>query len=59
MTAAAGFPTLRLIRARIGDWFLDNLTPGQWREEKVPEAMQALLSDKGPIKRRRKPHWQQ
>ena len=32
MTSAVGFPTLRLIRARIGDWTLDNLQPGQWRE---------------------------
>lgn len=31
MTAAAGFPTLRLIRHRIGDWTLDGLQPGQWR----------------------------
>ena len=32
MTAAAGFPTLRLIRWRIGDWSLDGLAPGTWRE---------------------------
>lgn len=31
MTAAVGFPTLRLIRHRIGDWSLDGLQPGQWR----------------------------
>ena len=31
MTAAVGFPTLRLIRHRIGDWSLDGLPPGQWR----------------------------
>ncbi|MEL6617500.1 MAG: rRNA large subunit pseudouridine synthase E [Pseudomonadota bacterium] len=31
MTAAVGFPTLRLIRARIGDWALNGLQPGQWR----------------------------
>lgn len=29
MTAAVGFPTLRLIRHRIGDWSLDNLQPGE------------------------------
>ena len=33
MTAAVGFPTLRLIRARIGDWALDGLAPGEWRLE--------------------------
>lgn len=32
MTAAVGHPTLRLIRARIGPWALDGLTPGAWRE---------------------------
>lgn len=32
MTAAAGFPTLRLVRWRIGDWSLDGLAPGEWRE---------------------------
>jgi 23S rRNA pseudouridine2457 synthase len=32
MTAAAGFPTLRLIRVRIGDWHLGQLQPGEWRD---------------------------
>ena len=32
MTAAVGLPTLRLVRVRIGDWTLDNLLPGQWRD---------------------------
>lgn len=32
MTAAAGCPTLRLIRYRIGDWTLADLAPGQWHE---------------------------
>ena len=31
MTAAAGFPTLRLIRYAIGDWTLDGLESSQWR----------------------------
>lgn len=35
MTAAVGHPTLRLIRYRIGDWALDGLAPGQWRELSV------------------------
>ncbi|OQX15624.1 MAG: pseudouridine synthase [Thiothrix lacustris] len=32
MTAAIGFPTLRLIRYRIGQWTLDGLASGEWRE---------------------------
>ncbi len=31
MTAHAGFPTLRLIRAGIGDWTLGELAPGDYR----------------------------
>ncbi len=31
MTAAAGFPTLRLIRSRIGPWTLDGILPGEFR----------------------------
>ena len=32
MTAAVGFPTLRLIRIAIGDFYLDGLQPGQLRQ---------------------------
>ncbi|MEO7160036.1 MAG: pseudouridine synthase, partial [Polaromonas sp.] len=35
MTAAVGFPTLRLIRAAIGPYTLDGLAPGSWRESEV------------------------
>lgn len=35
MTAAVGLPTLRLVRWRIGDWTLDGLAPGEWREIRV------------------------
>lgn len=31
MTAAIGFPTLRLIRTAVGDWQLDDLLPGNSR----------------------------
>lgn len=31
MTAHVGLPTLRLIRASIGDWHLNDLRPGAWR----------------------------
>lgn len=32
MTAAVGFPTLRLIRWRIGEWTLDGMPNGEWRD---------------------------
>lgn len=32
MTAKVGFPTLRLIRWKIGRWTLADLAPGEWRE---------------------------
>lgn len=31
MTAAVGYPTLRLVRLRIGSWELADLAPGAWR----------------------------
>lgn len=35
MTAAVGFPTLRLIRQSIGQWRLDGLAPGNFRSDTV------------------------
>ena len=35
MTAAVGFPTLRLVRWAIGDWAVEGLEPGAWREAAV------------------------
>lgn len=32
MTATIGHPTLRLVRARIGEFSLGDLAPGRWRE---------------------------
>ncbi|MGF2735091.1 pseudouridine synthase [Marinobacter sp. DUT-1] len=53
MTAAVGFPTLRLIRYRIGDWSLDNLASGQYRTVtvNVPAANQPARLQR----RRRRP----
>ena len=35
MTAAVGFPTLRLVRWRVGEWTVEGLAPGEWREVAV------------------------
>jgi 23S rRNA pseudouridine2457 synthase len=35
MTAAVGYPTLRLIRTRVADWALKDLLPGQFSEIQV------------------------
>ena len=35
MTAAVGFPTLRLVRWQIGEWSLEGIAPGEWREVAV------------------------
>lgn len=35
MTAAVGFPTLRLVRVRVHDWSLAGLGPGEFRETVV------------------------
>jgi len=32
MTAKIGFPSLRLIRAAVGEWTLGALQPGEWKE---------------------------
>jgi len=38
MTAAVGHPTLRLVRWRIGEWTLDDVPPGAWREVPISGA---------------------
>lgn len=47
MTAAAGFPTLRLIRSAIGDLTLEGLAPGQWRMLEPAELRAAVHSAGG------------
>ena len=36
MTAAVGHPTLRLVRWSVGDWSVEGLAPGEWRDGIVP-----------------------
>ena len=43
MTAAVGFPTLRLIRAAIGPWSLQQLAPGESCWSTVPDTILAQL----------------
>lgn len=51
MTAAVGFPTLRLVRVRIGDWELGQLAPGESlrREVNLPAASRRAR----PVQQRR------
>lgn len=54
MTAAIGYPTLRLVRWRIGDWTLEGLEPGQWREAPVDTALGAHHPHKSQSRRVRR-----
>lgn len=49
MTAHIGHPTLRLIRAQLGAWQLDDLQPGQWCEVDPPKGFEQFTpKPKGP-----------
>lgn len=52
MTAKAGHPTLRLIRASIGPWHLEGLQPGEWREAHATDLPMPSSGD-GPTGRSR------
>lgn len=53
MTAAAGLPTLRLIRTTVGQWSLEDLQPGQYRELSVH--MPAKVAKRKPTQSPRSP----
>ena len=55
MTAAVGHPTLRLIRWQIGEWSVDGLKPGEWREIVVhtPQNTRGANRPKRPQRPRR------
>ena len=45
MTAAVGFPTLRLVRVAIGEVTLDGLQPGKWKEINRHEVHNLMLGN--------------
>ena len=45
MTAAVGFPTLRLVRVAIGEVKLDGLQPGKWKEINRHEVRNLVLGN--------------
>jgi 23S rRNA pseudouridine2457 synthase len=50
MTAKVGFPTLRLVRWRIGDWTVAGLAPGHWRLLELDLPPAAAGRRQGPVK---------
>ncbi|WP_400191796.1 pseudouridine synthase [Hymenobacter sp. B81] len=61
MTAAVGFPTLRLVRAKLASITVAKLAPGQWREltaaevQALKEAVADTPENEGVAPARRKP----
>lgn len=52
MTAAVGYPTLRIYRVAVGNLHLGDLKPGEWRSL-TPEEVQALKQSLRPTARRK------
>ncbi len=53
MTAAVGFPTLRLVRAAVGEWTLSGLQPGAYRQiEVAPTPRRVTQGRRRPSRRR-------
>lgn len=44
MTAAVGFPTLRLVRYSIGEFTIDSLAPGEWRKMDTPQSLKEIAN---------------
>ncbi|OED44314.1 pseudouridine synthase [Endozoicomonas sp. (ex Bugula neritina AB1)] len=64
MTAAVGFPTLRLIRCQIGPWSLESLAPGEWQEVEIPaelkQSTEKMIRKKRNLSQERsKRNWKQ
>ena len=56
MTAAIGFPTLRLIRAQIGEWKLDGLQPGEYKSLTVHSSQPRKNKPDAKYKKRQPRH---
>lgn len=52
MTAAVGYPTLRLIRYQVGPYQLDGLALGAWREVDPPPMLEPSRRRRSPSRRR-------
>lgn len=51
MTAAVGFPTLRLVRVAIGDWHLENLQPGEFKTLEVDSPSAQVKQSASPSRK--------
>ncbi len=49
MTAAIGHPTLRLIRYAIGDWTIDNIASGRWKEVPAPDLRSGMIKSSNDL----------
>jgi 23S rRNA pseudouridine2457 synthase len=54
MTAAIGFPTLRLVRVAVGDWHLGDLPPGQFKVVELATSKRSAAKASPPRRRRRR-----
>lgn len=54
MTAAIGFPTLRLVRVSIGEWQLGELLPGEFQIIELPAHQAKTGPGKSPVKKTRR-----
>lgn len=54
MTASIGFPTLRLIRVKIGEWSIDALKPGESQQIAVPAPVSKSSRPKHTNRRQRR-----
>ena len=54
MTAAVGFPTLRLVRYAIGEWTVEGLAPGDYRTLTVHAPARKSAAAKNPARRNRR-----